>query len=294
MGFVLAANDVVSLTLAVMLNTGAIMRMNEPSKHDEVNTGMDLRMRHSAVSLATVGLLSAAVALATLGTGCGNKGDASASSNPRTPAPITSQASQPAEPQADRQLSFSEVVPKCKTVSNGKVANYRFSYADRDGAIHCCELPRVMSEGKWTWDAWMSTFQAYDVHPKAVQHTARHAGQVDISDFPFVSPRSGAAGTARAVAQEQAVRDVQAAQAATESQQPASSDQADKIPKRAELVQLATKTMKEKLGDNWQIGDIRYNGNQSQGAAIVMVSDMPLHDMSLTFAYSMGRWRCTC
>lgn len=145
-------------------------------------------------SVAVIGLISISITLPLLGAGCGNRGNAAVSTSP-TPVATATQAPQVQVSQTAKELTFSDVVPKWKTVSNGQVVHYRFNYTDCDGVVHTCDLPKAMSEGKQMRSAWECTFQAYAVHSEvAPQTVARKVKQVDIGDFPFVSPPSEAAG----------------------------------------------------------------------------------------------------
>lgn len=145
-------------------------------------------------SVAVIGLTLISITLPLIGSGCGSRDDAAVSTTP-TAAPTTAQVPQAVVSPNEKELAFSDVVPKWKTVSNGQVVHYRFNYTDHDGVGYTCDLPKAMSEGKQMRSAWECTFQAYAVHSEvAPQTVARNVKQVDIGDFPFVSPPSEAAG----------------------------------------------------------------------------------------------------
>jgi|GEM_PF-989449 len=140
--------------------------------------------------VAVIGLILISVALPFVGSGCGSKGEAAISTTP-TPALTTAQVPQAVVSPNEKELPFSDIVPRWKAVANGQVVYYYFSYADRDGRVHRCELPKAMSEGRLTRSAWDCTFQVYEIHPEvAPQPVVVQTKQVDMDDFPFVSPPS--------------------------------------------------------------------------------------------------------
>lgn len=140
--------------------------------------------------VSVIGLISISITLPLLGTGCVTRDNATVSTS-SMPVTTATQAPQVQIVQAEKESTFADVVPKWKTVSNGQVVYYCFDYADRDGQVHRCELPKAMTEGKWKQSAWECTFQAYTVHSEAAPQTvARKVEHVDVSDFPFVSPPS--------------------------------------------------------------------------------------------------------
>ena len=132
----------------------------------------------------------AAVALAALVmmTGCGNSGTDDAYNGTPTagPAPHTA-ASGPA---ITDKVSFDQLTlespAKPSTDKNGLVF-LRFKYADSDGKVYECVLPRAMSEGQYTLSEWSSTFNAYRL-PKVFAQKKVDKRE-SYGDFPFISPK---------------------------------------------------------------------------------------------------------
>ncbi|MGI6296440.1 MAG: lipoprotein [Armatimonadota bacterium] len=128
------------------------------------------------------------IAVAVMLSGCGNKGSQGADVAMPTgsSAPHTS-ASGPA---ITDKVSFDQLTlestPKAVTDKNGLVFLH-FKYADYDGKVYECVLPKAMSEGEYTLSEWSSTFNAYKL-PKVVAQKKVKKTE-DYSDFPFISPK---------------------------------------------------------------------------------------------------------
>lgn len=105
---------------------------------------------------------------------------------PTGPAPHTS-ASGPA---ISDKVSFDQLTlestPKTTQDKNG-LTFLRFQYADNDGKVYECVLPKAMSEGQYTLDEWSSTFNAYRL-PKVVA-VKKSKARENLGDFPFISPK---------------------------------------------------------------------------------------------------------
>lgn len=126
--------------------------------------------------------------------GCGNSSDTSSSAAPNasSPAKRATAAMPVAVPVIFEQLSLQSKVSK-KADSNGLMF-YVFSYADRDGKLHKCELPAAMAQGQRTPDAWLRVFDTYRLEETVVKRKAtKDANKDNMSDFPFVAPRPPAA-----------------------------------------------------------------------------------------------------
>lgn len=141
----------------------------------------DKRWRVTAVLVVVI---VAAVMLS----GCGNKGSQGADVAMPTgsPAPHTS-ASGPA---ITDKVSFDQLTlestPKAATDKNGLVF-LRFKYADYDGKVYECVLPKAMSEGEFTLSEWSSTFNAYKLPKVVAQKKVKETDHY--GDFPFISPK---------------------------------------------------------------------------------------------------------
>lgn len=61
-----------------------------------------------------------------------------------------------------------------------------FKYADNDGKVYECVMPKAMSEGQYTLSEWSSTFNAYRL-PKVLAQ--KKVTKQDLGDFPFISPK---------------------------------------------------------------------------------------------------------
>lgn len=91
------------------------------------------------------------------------------------------------EPLKFDQLALESPVTRY-TEKSGQVF-LRFTYADREGRIYKCELPEAMSEGSYTIDEWIRTFNFYKL-PKVIgQKKVVKKGPARIGDFPFISPK---------------------------------------------------------------------------------------------------------
>ena len=121
--------------------------------------------------------------------GCGNSSDTSAAP-PMSTGAETKVHTAASGPAISDKLSFDQLTlespPKVEKDRNGLIF-LRFKYADNDGKVYECVLPKAMSQGQYTLAEWSSTFAAYRL-PKVVAVKKRQ-GDVDLADYPFISPR---------------------------------------------------------------------------------------------------------
>lgn len=129
-------------------------------------------------------LLGAALVMS----GCGNSSSDTAAAPVSAPTPQTHTAA--SGPAISDKLSFDQLTlespAKPENDKNGLVF-LRFKYADSDGKVYECVLPKAMSEGQYTLAGWSSTFAAYRL-PKVVA-VKKMNKTVDIGDYPFISPK---------------------------------------------------------------------------------------------------------
>jgi len=108
------------------------------------------------------------------------------SAPPPAPAPHVA-ASGPA---VDVAVTFDQLTletpPKLTKDKNG-LEFLKFRYADNDGKVYDCVLPKPMSEGQYKLGEWLSTFNAYRI-PKVVAQK-KVAKREEFGDFPFISPK---------------------------------------------------------------------------------------------------------
>ncbi len=134
--------------------------------------------------LITISLAISALMLSLVG--CGNKENASEiSTSPVSTTPHVS-ASGPAVsgPVSFSQLTL-ESTPSITKDKNG-LEFLKFRYADNDGKVYNCIMPKAMSDGQYTLGEWLSTFNAYRIQKVVAQKKVikrKHFG-----DFPFISP----------------------------------------------------------------------------------------------------------
>jgi hypothetical protein len=156
---------------------------------EHVHTGGETSLRTSYCPKRAV-LIAACLTLAALAlvlVGCGNSGsDAGLSATPPTHTPHVA-ASGPA---VTGPVPFSaltlESKPRTTKDKNGLMF-FKFRYADNDGKVYDCVLPKAMSQGQYTLGEWMSTFNAYRL-PKVVAQKKVVAGE-NLGDYPFISPK---------------------------------------------------------------------------------------------------------
>lgn len=126
--------------------------------------------------------------VATLISGCGNSSDTSAPPMPTNNAPQAHTAA--SGPAISDKLFFDQLTlespAKPDKDKNGLVF-LRFKYADNDGKVYECILPKAMSEGQYTLAEWSSTFAAYRL-PKVIAVKTK-SSQEDLGDYPFISPK---------------------------------------------------------------------------------------------------------
>lgn len=135
------------------------------------------------------------VLLAAVLTGCGNdQADTSATATPPPQAEANVPASGPAlsDKLTFDQLAFDSPVKKVRTKQG--VVYLHFSYTDRTGKVYKCELPEAQSKGSNLRDEWLAVFNAYRL-PTVIKTKAPPANPLakSVNDFPFISPRPGAA-----------------------------------------------------------------------------------------------------
>lgn len=129
------------------------------------------------------------LAVALIISGCGNSSDTSMA--PPAPTQTAPQAHTAASGTAlSAQLSFDQLTlespAKMEKDKNG-LTFLRFKYADNDGKVYECVLPKAMSEGQYTLPEWSSTFNAYRL-PKVLA-VKKKGNKEDLGDYPFISPR---------------------------------------------------------------------------------------------------------
>ncbi len=136
------------------------------------------------VAAALVVVITMAVVLS----GCGNRG--SQESDLAMPTGSSATHTSASGPAITDKVSFDQLTlestPKAVTDKNGLVF-LRFKYADYDGKVYECVLPKAMSEGDYTLSEWSSTFNAYRL-PKVIAQKKIKKTE-DYGDFPFISPK---------------------------------------------------------------------------------------------------------
>lgn len=143
------------------------------------------------VAVVFVAVVAAAIMMA----GCGNSGtDNAYTGSPAVPAPHTA-ASGPA---ITDKVSFDQLTlesPAKPAPDKNGLVFLHFKYADSDGKVYECVLPRAMSEGQYTLSEWSSTFNAYRL-PKVLAQKKMNKRE-EYGDFPFISPKPQAAPPAQ-------------------------------------------------------------------------------------------------
>lgn len=133
-------------------------------------------------------VLVAVVAAASFMAGCGNSGTDSASTGSPTAAPASHTAA--SGPAITDKVFFDQLTlespPKLSRDTNGLIF-VRFKYADSDGKVYECVLPKAMSEGQYTLSEWSGTFNAYRL-PKVIAQKKVNKREA-FGDFPFISPK---------------------------------------------------------------------------------------------------------
>ncbi|MEN6583783.1 MAG: hypothetical protein ABFD54_15160 [Armatimonadota bacterium] len=142
------------------------------------------KFRAIAVSGMLLGVLMVA--------GCGNQSaDTSSSAMP------TGTSSAPKVPAAgpaiSDKLKFDQLIldsPVKTTGGNGSPQFLQFTYTDRDGSVYKCSLPKAMSEGEYTPDEWVRTFNLYR-QAKPVSHKVvpKSSDGQSVQGFPFIAPK---------------------------------------------------------------------------------------------------------
>lgn len=128
------------------------------------------------------------LAAAMIMSGCGNSDTSSAPTMPTTTAPQP-HTSASGTAVLDK-LSFDQLTlesPPTPEKDKHGLVFLRFKYADSDGKVYVCVLPRAMSEGQYTLAEWSSTFAAYRL-PKVVSTKKGKKGP-ELGDYPFISPK---------------------------------------------------------------------------------------------------------
>lgn len=152
----------------------------EPGLEEMVLTSFDLK--HIRPLAACGSILVAAF----FATGCGNSGTTSAPTPTSTPTVHTAASGTAITDKLFFSQLTLESTPVAKPDKNGLVFLH-FKYADNDGKVYECVLPKAQSEGQYTLAEWSSTFAAYRL-PK-VFAVKKVKGNVDLGDYPFISPR---------------------------------------------------------------------------------------------------------
>lgn len=120
--------------------------------------------------------------------GCGNSGNDS-TATPISTGNTSTVHTAASGPAISDKLFFDQLTlesaPKPEKDTNGLIF-LRFKYADSDGKVYECVLPKAMSEGQYSLAEWSSTFAAYRL-PKVV--AVKKKSSVDLGDYPFISPR---------------------------------------------------------------------------------------------------------
>lgn len=120
--------------------------------------------------------------------GCGNSNDTSMQP---MPSPQTQQTHTAASGQAiSDKLFFDQLTlesPAKSEKDNNGLVFLRFKYADSDGKVYECVLPKAMSEGQYSLAEWSSTFAAYRL-PKVISVKKTNRA-MDLGDYPFISPK---------------------------------------------------------------------------------------------------------
>ena len=128
------------------------------------------------------------VAAAVIMSGCGNSATDTAAPVSTGPTPQTHTAA--SGPAISDKLSFDQLTlesPAETEKDKNGLTFLRFKYADNDGKVYECVLPKAMSEGQYTLAEWSSTFSAYRL-PKVVA-VKKVSSKVNIGDYPFISPK---------------------------------------------------------------------------------------------------------
>jgi hypothetical protein len=141
--------------------------------------------------------------LAAILSGCGNdQVDSSATMTPPPQAAPNVPASGPAlsDKLSFDQLAFDSSVKRVETKQG--VVYLHFSYTDRTGKVYKCELPEAQSKGSFLRDEWLAVFNAYRL-PTVIKTKAPPTNPLSkgVTDFPFISPRPGAASSSSDEAQ---------------------------------------------------------------------------------------------
>ena len=99
---------------------------------------------------------------------------------------------------AAQNIPFNQVTLESPVTpfTNNKLVFLRFSFADLDGKIYKCELPKEMSKGSFTQAEWIRTFRLYKLPQVIGKKVIVKKTRTDINDFPFISPKAQAGGAA--------------------------------------------------------------------------------------------------
>ncbi len=145
-------------------------------------------LRYQKRWYVTAALMAMTAAVLLLG-GCGNKGSDTADVGMPTGSSSATHTSA-SGPAITDKVSFDQLtlesVPKATTDKNGLVFLH-FKYADYDGKVYECVLPKAMSEGDFTLSEWSCTFNAYRLPKVIAQKKIEERDKY--SDFPFISPK---------------------------------------------------------------------------------------------------------
>jgi hypothetical protein len=134
----------------------------------------------------------AIVAVVAMMTGCGNSGTDSTYNG--ASAPSTAPHTAASGPAITDKVAFDQLTlesPAKPSADKNGLVFLRFKYADSDGKVYECVLPRAMSQGQYTLSEWSSTFNAYRL-PKVLAQKKINKRE-EYGDFPFISPKPQAA-----------------------------------------------------------------------------------------------------
>jgi len=129
-------------------------------------------------------LLAAAITMS----GCGNSDTSTAP--PMSTGPTSQTHTAASGPAISDKLTFDQLTlesPAKPEKDKHGLVFMRFKYADNDGKVYECVLPKAMSDGQYTLAEWSSTFAAYRL-PKVIS-VKKRGSKVDLGDYPFISPK---------------------------------------------------------------------------------------------------------
>ncbi|MHB9035902.1 MAG: hypothetical protein ACYC64_04495 [Armatimonadota bacterium] len=124
-------------------------------------------------------------------TGCGNNSsDTGTAYTPSTSAPTPKVPA--AGPAISDKLKFDQLAlesPVKTVTSKDGLVFLEFQYADRDGKVYKCKLPKAMSIGEFPPDQWVRTFNIYKLPEVIKQKNVVDKNGQPVNDFPFIAPK---------------------------------------------------------------------------------------------------------